>query len=596
MATVNKEESSGTPIEEKIEDEGSPIEERAEDAATPIEVVEESSPEAPKEEVVQEPKPEIEEKKSPYVVGIDLGTSTSSIAVFDATPGIRVKDAAKVLSIEGSKFMPSVVHVMPEGGEILVGEQAKDMMLIDPENTVASIKREMGDPSYCKEFEGIENKKFSPADISAEILKKLVQEATSNGQFDFQGPVIDAVICVPANFEDNKKRMTEQAGQLAGLNILETLHEPIAAAIAYGAANDADQKIMVYDLGGGTFDVSILEVRTKAQGDATDGDKWKARFRVLASEGIPKLGGDDFDKRMMQLVQDRFCQKTGLDLDLFDLGKDQCGGVNKRTLRHAEKKLKQACERAKEELTQLAETEIRIVDFMKDGKGDIHGLEEKIRREEFEDAIRDLIASSEAAVHKALDSAKLKIDDIDRIILVGGSTRVPLVKQMIEEMFGKPTYTDPDPDTAVARGAAIWGDWLSQPKGPGVGIELINQVTHHLGIALHGGKFHILIEKGRELSEEAPEAAVEQEFVTSRDNMTSMKIEVFQSSDQVEYVSDEPCTYVANILLDGIPPAAKGKERVKVSFAVDRQNRLRVHATCLSDGAVTKSLDNIKIV
>jgi molecular chaperone DnaK len=381
-------------------------------------------------------------KNSPYILGIDLGTSNSAIAVYE-------KGEAKILPVNGDKTCPSVVN-MRENGEIIVGRQARSRLMIDPDNTVASIKREIGS-AWTKEFTGAPGKTYTPTDISAEILSKLVSGAEGGGVVDLRGTPRFAVICIPANFDDAQKTATREAGILANLEVLELLEEPVAAAIAYAMDRDRDQTILVYDLGGGTFDVSILQVKS-AGGEP-------AKFDVLAKEGVRKLGGDDFDYALMEIANAQFTSDSGVDI--LDLKKDQ--GISAKLLREAQQKLKDATETAKRELTETLNAQITIPNLIKDEAGNVHNLDMEITRDNFNDAVRPLIEQSREAIERALGAAKLGIDDISRIILVGGSTRVPLVKQMLGDMFGKEPYSDTDPDTAVARGAAIYGATLGVP-------------------------------------------------------------------------------------------------------------------------------------
>lgn len=531
-------------------------------------------------------------KNSPYIMGIDLGTSTSSVAIFH-------RGKAEVIEIEGQKVLPSVVYVQ-ENGELLVGEQAKSKMLVDPENTVSSIKREMGNAAFTKEFHAIPGMKLSPADFSAKILEKLRNGAQEAGQFDYKGALKYAVICVPANFDDAKKTMTLQAGELAGLDVLYLLEEPVAAAIAYGFDRARDQTILVYDLGGGTFDVSILRVKTAGLPDEEGQHNWAGNFEVLAKEGIPKLGGDDFDMRLMGLIRERFKEQSGLDV--LDLQKDQ--GISKKTLREAQQKLKETAERVKKELSEREFAEIRIPSFLKDEGGQLHNIDYSLTRSEFEDSIKDLVLQSGDAVRKALESAGLGIDDIDRIILVGGSTRVPLVKEMITEIFSKEPYGDLDPDIVVATGAAIFGAWLGVPSDKldvtetpedadklAADIRLQNKVTHFLGIEVHGGRFSKLIDKGLELTDEVPVITAEKEYTTSRDAQTELRITVYQSVDEVEYVGEEGSICIGEFFLTGIPSASRGRERITVHFEINQQNLLRVVASSKGDDKISKSLE-----
>ncbi|MFM6518236.1 MAG: Hsp70 family protein, partial [Microcystis panniformis] len=256
---------------------------------------------------------------------------------------------------------------------------------------------------------------------------------------------------IPANFNDAQKTATKEAGKLANLEVLYLLEEPVAAAIAYGVEKERDQTILIYDLGGGTFDVSILQVNSTQEKSA--------QLKILAKQGVFQLGGDDFDARIMAIANEKF--KDQSQIDLFDLHKDQ--GINQKALKQAQQKLKDAAEKTKWELSEAQTATLTIPNLIKDESGNVHNLDLEISRTEFNDAIRDLIEQTRTAAEQALTDAKLTIEDIDRLILVGGSTRVPLVKTMLVEMFGKEPYSDADPDTIVARGAAIFAATLNVP-------------------------------------------------------------------------------------------------------------------------------------
>jgi len=509
-------------------------------------------------------------KNSPYILGIDLGTSNSAIAVYE-------KGEAKILPVNGDKTYPSVVN-MRDNGEIIVGRQARNRLMIDPDNTVASIKREIGS-AWTKEFTGAPGKTYTPTDLSAEILARLVSGAEGGGIVDLRGTPRFAVICIPANFDDAQKTATREAGTLAHLDVLELLEEPVAAAIAYAVDRERDQTILVYDLGGGTFDVSILQVKS-AGGEP-------AKFDVLAKEGVRKLGGDDFDYALMELANAQFAGESGVDI--LDLKKDQ--GISAKSMREAQQKLKDATETAKRELTEAPSAQITIPNLIKDESGNVHNLDMEITRDGFNDAVRPLIEQSREAVERALSAAKLGIEDISRIILVGGSTRVPLVKQMLKDMFGKEPYSDTDPDTAVARGAAIYGATLGVPTDQlddteqvlpedelPTSIEVNNIVTHFLGIETFGGKFSRLIEKGLDIPSDSPLSATK-EFSTPRDNMSELAIHVFQADGAADFVSEDGVHAIGEFFLAGIPPKPRGQERVSVTFEIDRQNLLKVRVT-----------------
>jgi molecular chaperone DnaK (HSP70) len=517
---------------------------------------------------------EIRVAKSPYVVGIDLGTSNSAITVF-------IKGQAEIIPIDGSKTLPSVFGV--RNGEILVGRQARNRLMIDPENTVVSIKREIGS-NWKKQFEGLPNKEYTPTDISAEILSKLVSGAVEAGTVDLRGHPCYTVICIPANFNDAQKVATIEAAKLANLEVLYLLEEPVAAAIAYGLEKERDQTILVYDLGGGTFDVSILQI------DSTKGER---EFRILAKEGIHKLGGDDFDLKIMEMAAEKLAQVSGIEL--LNLEKDQ--GINKKSLRQAQQKLKDAAETAKWELSEAQTARLDIPNLIKDESGNVHNLEMEITRAEFNESIREQIAQSKEAVERALASVKRQegepftIEDIDRIILVGGSTRIPLVKEMLTQMFGKEPYSDTDPDTAIARGAAIFAATLNVPSSdlesldpndkPDGEFKIFNIVTHFLGIEVTGGKFSCLINKGLEISPDAPLVHSEN-YTTHRDNMSELSIRVYQSDREVDFIRQEEGVECIGEFFISILPKPAGEEKIEITFAINQQNLLKVTATSSS--------------
>ncbi len=525
----------------------------------------------------------VKPKNSPYIAGIDLGTSNSTIAIY-------AKGHSDVIPIDSRPMLPSVVH-MRDSGEILVGYPAKNQMLIDPENTVASVKREMGNPAFEKEFKGQPDKKYSATDLSSEILAKIRAGVDQAGVIDLRGSLRYAVICIPANFDDTKKQATLEAGRLAGFEVLRLLEEPVAAAIAYAVEAKRDQKILVYDLGGGTFDVSILNVDSTEEGES--------QFQVLAKEGIPDLGGDDFDRAIMDIAAKDFQEKSGIDL--FNLKKDQ--GINRKALRQAQQKLKEAAENAKFELSEADSSEIIIPNFLKDESGNVHNVEYELSKEQFEEAVRDLLAKTRATIEKALDSAKLSIDDISRIILIGGSTKVPLVREIVTEMFDKEPYCDIDPATAVARGAAIMGAALGVPAEnlgdtaetnpedtPDVQINIADIVTHYLGIQVANRRFSKVLDKGVEIPPETGLVS-QRDFINAFDLQRDVRISVYQASEETEYVSDEGCVCIGEFFLTGLPPKKKGEVHIDVTFEINQQNLLTVSANMKGEEGVKIGID-----
>jgi len=506
-------------------------------------------------------------KWSPYIFGIDLGTSNSCISIFR-------KGTSEVIPVEGQTTCPSVMTVLKDG-TVVVGRQARGRLMIDPENSVASVKRQIG-KEWSKEFEGLPDKQYSPADVSAEILSKLIS-AARDSEIDLRGDPHYAVICIPANFNDAQKTATKEAGTLANLEVRWLLEEPSAAALAYACDRERDQTILVYDLGGGTFDAAILKVDSSKGGDAN--------FEFLAKEGVPELGGDDFDRKIMELAAAKVLAESGVDV--LDDKKDQ--GISARSLREAQQKMKEAAETAKCELSEAESAEITLPNLIKDEEGKVHSLEFSLTRDEFNDAIRPLILQSKEAVEKALKDAEIEMGDISRIILVGGSTRVPLVKEMLTEMFGKEPYSDENPDTVVSRGAAIYGAHLGVPSEDTAtsdvnaedefegDVAIKNIVTHYLGIETAGGKFNRIIEKDTEIPADEPLAEAKQ-YGTQRDNQTDIRIAIFQADREVEYVSEEGAKCIGEFYLSGIPPKPKAQEKIDVTFEIDQQNLLHVHA------------------
>jgi molecular chaperone DnaK len=522
----------------------------------------------------------IMEKNSPYILGIDLGTSNSAVAVYR-------KGKSEMIRMGKENTMPSVVSFRSEE-EVQVGENAKKRVLIDPEHTVSFIKREMG-TEWSREFYG---KNYRPQDISAEILSKMKEFVENQQEFDLRGTAKFAVICVPANFDDNKKRATREAAELAGLEAIYLLEEPVAAAIAYATEIGRNQTILIYDLGGGTFDVSILKVDTV---DENEPDK----FTVLAKEGNPTLGGYDFDKIIMETI----CKdlKVSSEIDVLDMSADQ--GISISDLLKAQESIREASEQAKKELSEAEIVNIEIPNIIKDEFGKVHNIDIELTREQFEESIKSLVNETMVTVQRALDNAKLEINDLSRIILVGGSTRIPMIRREIKSFFNKEPFSNIDPDTVVAQGAAIYGASLGVPTDkvsdtneadegdkPESKIEMNNIVTHYLGIEVRGGRFNSIIDKGLELTDANPIISREKPYSTSEDNMTSLRITVYQTPELTEYVSDEHFVCIGEFFLSGIPSAPKGRHQILVNFEVNQQNEVIVTATLQGDEGVTSRI------
>ena len=500
------------------------------------------------------------EKNSPYVLGIDLGTSTSIVSVYR-------RGRPEVLEVFGQRIVPSVVHYRKEA-EPLIGVQAKRRALIDPESTVVSIKRSMGDPEYRREING---QPVKPEDVSALILEYLKNGAQEQGTLI--GTVKYAIVTIPANFNNNQREATLQAGRAAGLEILRLVEEPVAAAIAYGFGRDRDQTIMVYDLGGGTFDVCILKVEATSGGVPS--------FAVLGKAGVPELGGDDFDHALMKLLAAAIVKDGGPDV--LDLKKDQ--GISRKKLRDVQQVLKEKAEEAKIELSEAESASIDIANFIKDESGREFHLSVEITRAEFEAAIQPLVDKSRDCIVQALTEAKVTADDIDRIILVGGSTRSPCIRRLVTEMFGKEPYGDIDPGTAVSQGAAILGATFELPgeKPAEDQVEAIaetNTTSHFLGIETQGQRFSTILEKGREIPCENSRP-----YATSQDNQPEIRITIFQfpaATDVIDMnIPGSAC--LGEFHLGPLPASPKGRIQVDVKFSIDSSGVLKVSAN--SSGA-----------
>lgn len=386
----------------------------------------------------------IVEKNSPYVLGIDFGTTNSKIAIYKA-------GKSEVITFDGDKNIPSIVSML-SNGEFLVGKTARNRLIIDPENTITSIKRDIGDTTWSKEFRSLEGKKYSSVDIAAIILAELIEKVHYTEEFDLKGTLKNVVLCIPANFDDAQREAMKEAAQLAGLKVLSMIEEPVAAAYTYALEKECEQTILVYDLGGGTFDVAILKANS-----IKDETKY---FKILSKVGVSRLGGDDFDQRLLKIVVERFQNIWGIDL--LNSKTDQ--GINEKTLRDAQQKLKEAVTRAKHELSNVLRTRIIISHLITDERGKIYDIDMEITREQFYDTIRDLILLTTEAVHKALQQANLIAQEIDHIILTGGSTKIPLVRELLYEIFKREIYVDIDPETATVKGAAILGATLNVPE------------------------------------------------------------------------------------------------------------------------------------
>ena len=554
-----------------------PVSEEA--AAEAAEGVEEAAPSPEEESPAQDseeapeadaPEGELAEKLSPYVLGIDLGTSTSIASVYRRGQG-------EVLDIFGQKITPSVVNYRT-GDTPLIGLQAKRRALIDPDNTVVSIKRDMGNPGYSREIDG---KEIRPEEVSALILEHLKNGAQEYEELN--GTVRYAVVTIPANFNNNQREATLEAGRMAGLNVLRLAEEPVAAAVAYGFGHERDQVILVYDLGGGTFDVCILKVETTKEDQSA--------FSVLGKAGVPKLGGDDFDEALMKVLARNIVEQGGPDV--FELKKDQ--GISKKKLRNAAQILKEKAEEAKIELSDAETAFVDAPNLIKDENGAEYHLSVEVARETFYEAIRPLVEQTRDCIEQALKEAGLETDDVDRIILVGGSTRVPLIYDFVKEMFGKEPYADIDPATVVSQGAAILGATYELPGekpdedkvDQGV-IAETNKTSHYLGIETKGQLFSLLLEKGAEFPCEA-----EKVYTTTFDNQGEIRIAIFQFPQETERIdmSIPGSACLGEFHLGPLEQAAKGEVQVKVTFNINENGILKVSARTVKEGGPARELE-----
>lgn len=457
------------------------------------------------------------------VIGIDLGTTNSCMAVMEAgEPKI-------IANSEGGRTTPSVVHITKDG-ERVVGVAAKRQLIVHPERTIASIKRKMGTDYKIK----IDSTEYTPQEISAMVLAKLKRDAEAH----LGEKITQAVITVPAYFEDAQKRATRDAGTVAGLEVLRIINEPTAAALAYGLDKaDKEQTVMVYDLGGGTFDVSILEI-----GEGV--------FEVKATSGNNLLGGDDFDLRVAEWLADNFREDTAIDL---------------RKDPRAMQRLREAAEKAKVELSSQSSTDISLPFITADAEGPKH-LDASLSRAKFEELIDDLLEKTVGPVKQAMSDAGVSSDDIDQVLLVGGSTRIPAVVDLVRKLTGKEPNKSVNPDEVVAVGAAIQAAVL---KGEVKDVLLLDVTPLSLGIETLGGVFTKMIARNTTIPTRKSEI-----FSTAADNQTQVEIHVLQGEREMAGYNKS----LGRFHLVGIPPAPRGIPQIEVTFDIDANGIVNVSA------------------
>ena len=462
------------------------------------------------------------------IIGIDLGTTNSCVSVIEGGEPVVIPNA------EGARTTPSVV-AFSKDGEIMVGNVAKRQAITNPEKTISSIKRHMGSDYKVN----IDGKAYTPQEISAIILQKLKSDAEA-----YLGEkVTEAVITVPAYFTDSQRQATKDAGKIAGLDVKRIINEPTAAALAFGIDKEDDQKVMVYDLGGGTFDVSIIEM-----GDGVQ--------EVLATAGNNHLGGDDFDKKVMDYIIAQFKSETGIDLSNDKM---------------AMQRVKEAAEKAKIDLSGMTTAQISLPFITADATGPKH-LETTLTRAKFNEMTADLVEATMGPVRQAMKDSGLSMNDIDKILLVGGSTRIPAVQEAIQKFSGKEPFKGINPDECVAMGAALQGGVLG---GDVKGLLLLDVTPLSLGIETMGGVNTVIIERNTTIPTKKSQI-----FSTAADNQTSVEVHVLQG--EREFAKDNKTLGMFH--LDGILPARRGVPQIEVTFDIDANGIVHVSAKDLGTG------------